>query len=185
MIGGYEKQAFDFLAKTKSTLTVKFVEYGKHFDDDKENRDIYEITISRGPRSFTFRFGQSIFHSRFKIILASTGKEIKYNWQEKAMKEAGQDLHKFKKIAAMEIGEGTMSSLNGLTIKGPTVPNSYDVLSCMTKYDPGSFEDFCGEYGYDVDSRKAEKTYNLVKREYDELCKLYNDEEMQELGEIQ
>jgi hypothetical protein len=184
MNDGYEKQAFDFLAKTKSTLTVKFVEYGKHFDDDKENRDIYEITISRGPRSFTFRFGQSIASSGFKLILTSTGKEVKYIWQEKAIIEAKGDMKKFRMLAAQALGEGFIGVLRGFTVKGPTVPNSYDVLSCMTKYDPGSFEDFCGEYGYDVDSRKAEKTYNLVKREYDELCKIFNDKEMQELGEI-
>lgn len=28
-----------------------------------------------------------------------------------------------------------------------------------------TFEDWCGEYGYDTDSRKAERTYNAIKRQ--------------------
>jgi len=27
-----------------------------------------------------------------------------------------------------------------------------------------TFEDFCGEFGYDTDSRKAENTYNACKK---------------------
>lgn len=64
-------------------------------------------------------------------------------------------------------------------------PTEYDVLACLTKYDPGTFENFCSEFGYDTDSRSAEKTYNAVKDEYNNLCALFNDEEMQLMAEIQ
>lgn len=41
-------------------------------------------------------------------------------------------------------------------------PSAADVLACLTS-DVGagemSFESFCGEFGYDVDSRRAEKTW--------------------------
>jgi hypothetical protein len=58
---------------------------------------------------------------------------------------------------------------------GDTEPTMYDVLTCLTKYDPETFEDFCSEFGYDEDSRKAEKIYNAVVREYKNVERLFGD----------
>lgn len=66
-----------------------------------------------------------------------------------------------------------------------TVPTAYDVLACLTKYDPQTFEDFCSEYGYDSDSRTAEKTYKAVKKEWQGISKLFNEAELDKLREIQ
>ncbi len=63
-------------------------------------------------------------------------------------------------------------------------PRAYDVLACLTKYEPGTFEDFCGEFGYDTDSRRAEKTYKAVMKEWKELTYLYSDKELEQLAEI-
>lgn len=68
--------------------------------------------------------------------------------------------------------------------EGSKEPNLYDVLACLTKYDPYSFEDFCSEYGYDSDSRKAEKIYNAVCKEYEAVERLFGDC-LDELREIQ
>lgn len=66
---------------------------------------------------------------------------------------------------------------------GSETPTMYDVLACMQKYDVGSFEDFCHEFGYDEDSRKAERTYKAVCREYAAMERLFGDV-MDELQEI-
>lgn len=60
----------------------------------------------------------------------------------------------------------------------------YDVLACLTKCDPGTFENFCSEYGYDSDSRKALKTYKAVRNEWQNLCKLFTESELEQLQEI-
>lgn len=62
-------------------------------------------------------------------------------------------------------------------------PTMYDVLTCLTKYDPESFEDFCGNFGYDEDSRTAERTYKAVVKEYKAVERLFSDilEELQEI----
>jgi hypothetical protein len=57
-------------------------------------------------------------------------------------------------------------------------------LACLTKYDPGSFEDFCNEFGYKEDSRTAERTYNAVVKEWQNVCMFWNDDEIEELREI-
>lgn len=62
--------------------------------------------------------------------------------------------------------------------------NEYDILACLTKYDPGTFEDFCFDYGYDTDSRSAEKLYFSVCNEYHNLCRIFTADQMDELSEI-
>jgi len=63
-------------------------------------------------------------------------------------------------------------------------PTAYDVLAGLTSYDIGTFEDFCGEFGYDIDSRTAEKTYKAVYKEYKNLCRIFTLEELRLLAEI-
>lgn len=64
-------------------------------------------------------------------------------------------------------------------------PSPYDVLSCLTSSEVGTFKDFCGDFGYDEDSRRAEKTYNAVLKEWENIKMLYSDEEIEKLAEIQ
>lgn len=59
----YNKQSFDFLKATKTTIRTKFLKYDYHFEGDKDKRDIYLVTISRGNKSFSFNFGQSLYLS--------------------------------------------------------------------------------------------------------------------------
>lgn len=55
--------AREFLADCGVTMTARFVGNQKHFDDDKQARDVWLVTIRRGRKSFTVRFGQSIVDS--------------------------------------------------------------------------------------------------------------------------
>lgn len=54
-------------------------------------------------------------------------------------------------------------------------PTAYSVLTCLTNMNPDTFENFCAEYGYDTDSRKAEKTYKAVKKEWAGVKRLFSD----------
>ena len=56
---------------------------------------------------------------------------------------------------------------------GSKEPTLYDILACLTKYDPESFENFCSEYGYDSDSRTAERTYKAVCKEFAGVDRLF------------
>lgn len=64
-------------------------------------------------------------------------------------------------------------------------PTSYDVISCLQKYEVGTFEDFCSEFGYDSDSRSAYKTYKAVCKEWNNICKLFTSEQLEVLRDIQ
>lgn len=118
----YDDQAEKFMEETGTTMDVRWVDTAKYFPGDKEERDIYEIKLSRGFKSYKFRYGQS---------LNKTG--------------TGQE------------------------------PSEYDVLSCLTKSDPGTFEQFCSDYGYDTDSRRALGTWRNVRREWEQVRRLFED----------
>ena len=64
------------------------------------------------------------------------------------------------------------------------LPSAYDVLACITKNDPGTFEQFCAEYGYDVDSRKAESVYRAVVKEWQKVRRFFTSKELEQLQEI-
>lgn len=64
----------------------------------------------------------------------------------------------------------------------------YDALTCCSSEIncPDTFEDFCSEYGYDEDSRAAEKTFRALKKLSDKLKKFFDTEEIRDdLSEIQ
>lgn len=63
-------------------------------------------------------------------------------------------------------------------------PTAYDVLACLTKYEVGTFENFCSEFGYDLDSRKAYKTYKAVMKEWKNIELLFTPEQLEQLQEI-
>lgn len=166
----YEQQAVDFLTSTNTTFQANFLTWGKHFEDDKEGRDIYEITLQRGPRKYTFNFGQSIRNScKWEPLTAYARQRMPL------IGDSAQSVMRKYNLAQFDFRENNHYSS----------PTAYDVLACLTKDDPGTFENFCNEFGYDTDSRKAEKTYHAVVDEYQMVCALWNEEELEQLREIQ
>jgi hypothetical protein len=175
----YQKQADDFLTRTNTSFQATFLRHDKHFTDDKDTRDIYRITLKRGGRGYAFNFGQSINCSgQYKVVSGCT-----------LLADAG--YHKGQGLSLSEYKKALIVCSNnpgGLIVKNENFfsePTAYDVLACLTKYDPGDFENFCSDYGYDTDSRKAEKIYKSVLDEWHNVAMLWNDEELELLREIQ
>lgn len=111
-------------------IKIKFKKFGLFFDDDKEERNIYEITIRRHNKAIKFRFGDSIANTQ----------------------------------------------------KGEQ-PRVYDVLTCIKNdfFCPDNFKDFCDEYGYDEDSRKAHETFKRCLKQSHKLTLIFSDEEIKTL----
>lgn len=64
-------------------------------------------------------------------------------------------------------------------------PTPYDVLTCVEKNEPATFEEWCSELGYDSDSRKAEKVYQAVQVEWRKVQQFFSAAEIEQLQEIQ
>lgn len=117
---------------------IRYFGHGRHFPDDKSNRDIYEVTIRKGKNLYRFNFGQSIVNS----------------------------------------GKGTGNRI------GARAPELRDIYSCLTKSNPGTFEEFCGNYGCDADSISAFKTYCAVAEEYNSICKIFSSADLSKISEL-
>jgi len=168
----YDVQAKEFLTKTGVEFKCEFLRNGKHFEDDKDFRDVYKITIKRGNRSFDFDFGQSIMNSQYYKD-SINDRTYTLNGGCRTGRYSINDINKYMK------GGQKLTLIKGIE------PSEYGVLSCLQKYDVGTFENFCADFGYDVDSRKAEKIYKAVCEEYKNLCTIFSDVEIEELREIQ
>jgi hypothetical protein len=61
------------------------------------------------------------------------------------------------------------------------LPTAYDVLACCGSdlSCPDTFEEFCAEYGYDQDSRKASATFKVCSAFGAKLRAFFDSEEMQ------
>lgn len=59
----YERQANDLLKQAGISFSVLFSHAGKHFPDDTQNRDIYNVTLKNAKTEYTFQFGQSLHNS--------------------------------------------------------------------------------------------------------------------------
>lgn len=63
-------------------------------------------------------------------------------------------------------------------------PTKYDVLACLTKHNPGSFREFCDNYGYNSDPISDHKTYLAVCREWEHVSEIFHDclDELREIS---
>ena len=62
-------------------------------------------------------------------------------------------------------------------IKSPDIDIIYCIVSdaqCVQWN--GSFEDFCSEFGYDTDSRSAERIYRACEKTHDNIQRLFNSD---------
>lgn len=116
------------------------------------------------------------------FVKSNTSKYVKtiniiplYEWLDKL---EGAIIRKCSELKNKNFGEGIEA---GKVVE----PTMYDILTCLTKYDPGSFEKFCDDFGYNNDSRKAEKTYKEVVKEWEAMQRLFTPDILEAMQEIQ
>jgi hypothetical protein len=74
-------------------------------------------------------------------------------------------------------------------LKEQAIPTEYSILSCLTKYDVGSMDDFMYEFGYEIkctqDMTNFINTYNAVVKEYNDVRRCFTEEQIEAMWEIQ
>lgn len=74
-------------------------------------------------------------------------------------------------------------------------PTCYDILACLTKYDPGNYEDFCLDFGYETETENefgrltrnpnAYKIWEACCHEWEGVKRVFGEDEiLEELREI-
>lgn len=174
----YEKQAYDFLIKTGTKITKQFDRYDFHFDGDKDKRNIWTITLSNRHHTYIFKFGDSIANSSIDWssywIPAYQVKILNSKWiiNLTTLMYSKVELENWYKI--MEIAKRHKQ----------VEPSDYSVLTCLTQLYSTDFEDFCSDYGYDIDSMKAKKIFDACMVEDQNLRKLFDRSELKRLADI-
>lgn len=68
--------------------------------------------------------------------------------------------------------------------EGGSEPTLYSVLTCLQKYDVGSYGDFCSNFGHDYESETSKKIYRAVLKEYNNMLRLFTAEELETINEL-
>lgn len=194
----YEIQADTFLEKCNARIEWAFDGLKPYFPGDKESRLCYTFKIIRGDRHYTKTFGSSLVdlynlldlkpdyspRNRTKIELEERLSTTKFNLAENTCRFSYTPKDKAfpKKV-----------------IKPIPFPTSYDLLSCLQKYElEDDINDFADNHEYTIRTDTNTKfsdvheqytniiqAYKDLNDEYKGLCMLFTSEEMRELQEIQ
>ena len=167
----YVKQAKDFLTSCNATMEIKYVGLEKPNWDDKPHRT-YDCTI-KTPR------GEMMVH--FYDSLANTELWMPYN--EYYEKKYNRYYDSLGLTATIRFQKELKAK------REKAVPTEYSILSCLTKYDVGSMDDFMSEFGYEIkctqDMTNFINTYNAVVKEYNDVRRCFTEEQIEAMCEIQ
>jgi len=64
------------------------------------------------------------------------------------------------------------------------LPQPEELLSWITKIDPGTFDEFCAETNISTDSRKGKKEWDEHRRQYIQMIRLFTPNQLQELRSL-
>lgn len=166
----YTKQAEKFLQDANATIKIEL--QGRAINTmwkEKQLRNLYAVTITTPRGSYTFDFWDSLYNTE---LTQTTVKQ----YARKRFRMLYEDMtYEEQKQAFTELAQKQKEAR----------PDCYDVLACLTKYDPGTFEDFCAEYGYDEDSRTAERIYIAAQNEFANLKRIFDPEQLEAMQEIE
>lgn len=164
----YNKQATDFAAKIGLTMSTVYVGHTARISEWAAAQ--YRVTLKREGKKYSFDFSQSLQSS--------------WRYFEEGSIKAEPGL-------PPRLSQKNWPTFGGAHTVGPyrlepmktNRPTMYDILACFTKYDPGTFKDFCADYGYSDDNTKARDIYFAVQDEYSNVVRMFGDV-MNELQEI-
>lgn len=109
-------------------------------------------------------------YREFKISAEFDGKKVA-SW------DANNDRHNKVTVKNLNNGKRTSFDFWG-SVKNPRVESEYDLLNAFYCFvsealaGVDSFESFCSEFGYDTDSRNAEKIWRACKRSTNKIFNL-------------
>lgn len=153
----YNERAARFCEATKAGVYAEFSHHGLMPWDEEtgHTRDVYRVRIEReGRKPYTTLFGQSVVKSQYP--------------SEEAYRRV--------------VGRRAANKAPYAPHTKREAPTAYDVLATLVTYDPGSYADFCAEFGY-AGGETSLKVWASVREEYAAVQSLFGDvlDELREL----
>ena len=170
----YQQQALDFLNACNATMNITLIGpetnsgWGENFKRNK-----YNVTLKTPKGSMNFDFWDSVNSTEIYHMTLEEFFRKKY-------KRHLRDSTPYEKIKA---------SKELKAFKETAVLTEYSILACLQKYEVGTMNDFFHEFGYEIhnadDMFRFFNTYNACQKEYQDLCRIFTPEQMEQLREIQ
>lgn len=159
--------------KTMPELVLTSVHIGLANITDKDNnrpaycQDKWSVTVTYNGQEYTANYSSGLGSRKRKQFVRLQGGGYYHS-------SYGEFKNAFN---ACEAG--------WLTLVPPTLP---DVMYCLLldgRCAEGTFEDFCSEFGYDSDSRKALETYLADQVTRNSMIKMFGTELFNELSQLE
>lgn len=143
----------------ETEIDCNFLGIFPHFPADKESRLVGNITISRKGKTTSFHFGFSLHDTET------------YEYKQKP-KSYGRYHGKWYPDLMPTIRKDYAAFLDGIL---------YSILCTIRSefYCEPIFEDFCSEFGFDSDSRKAFETWQACLKQSAQLRPLFSETEIE------
>ena len=166
----YQAQAKQFLADCNATMEINFIgkEVPSHWLGETKPHNKYQFTITTPKGKYTSYFWDSLYNTKVSEVSERIYAQQKY----KASYDCLRSHEKAK--ARAELAK----------LKANAIPTEYDILACVEKYSYDSFSDFCAEFGYSTDSISARETFLACGEEYAGLRRIFTEEQMEKMREI-
>lgn len=166
----YQAQAKQFLADCNATMEINFVgrEIHSHWLGETKPHNKYQFTITTPKGKYTSYFWDSLHNTEVSEMTADglACKRYKIHYDVLRGYERTNVLRELRKL------------------KANAIPTEYDILAAVEKYSYDSFSDFCSEFGYSIDSISARETFLACGEEYAGLRRIFTEEQMEMLREI-
>lgn len=167
----YLSQAKQFLTDCNATMEINLVgkEVPAHWRDETKPHNKYQFTISTPKGKYTSYFWDSLYNTEVSEMTADNlaCKRRGIHYDGLTMYERAKILKELK------------------SLKAKAKPTEYNILACVEKYGYDSFSDFCAEFGCSTDSISARETFLACGEGYAGLRRIFTEEQMEKLREIQ
>lgn len=176
----YNKQAEEFLSECGLAFRADLIgsDCPPFCDDAKAGRDMDKLG--------TYPRKTHIHGQHYRCFLTGERGSINFDfWNSYADEEFNWLLeHRTDPNVPYAVLERAGIDPNRLGSAKRRHVTAYDLLTCITKSYPGTFEEFCSDLDYNPDSRSAERVYHGVCDEWKKVRQFFTNEELAKLQEI-
>lgn len=167
------------LAAKGVEYSAAFVPFSKSRNKNSDHKTLnWRVTFKRGRAEMSTDFSQGIGH------LPPSIRNMRDKYAQRKAEEVAAESGRVPKCG---FGGDAHYYVTGSCPK-LTPPTAADVLYCLLSdaavLDHPNFESWASEYGYDVDSRKAEQTYKACLSIALEMRAVFTEEDSRALREI-
>jgi len=136
--------------------------------------DEYRLTLTRTQNTSkceSFQYWDSMHNAERNWLISINARMGESNRQDALLAKHGANRTR--------ANSWTMPAL-----KGKATPNVTDISACIERTRPEDYESWCGDFGYEPDSRKAHAIWEACNAQYRQMSHIFTPAELARLDEL-